>query len=378
MKYLIALVFALASIAAQAELPKAGGFTAAPDSFLLGKGQPWYYTTQVAPSPAPLLHRAPTSDEKWVVDKAQSMLANSSAKGMALIDGRNVVWVGFKAPASTSSTFFGYSMGKTVTSMAIGKAICQGKLSMETPASQLVPELRGTDLGMATVYDLLRMSSGTWEGNADTTIWSAEQIAALEAKQMSFVDLLATKKVSEAETNFFGQKRKPGENFAYHSTDPLVLGVMLNRATGMTYAKWVEQQVLIPSGIATPAIIGQDWFQYGQADGAVRMTMDDWIRFAVWLKDSEGEPGCFGDYVRAARKTQIANRSKKVGYYFDGYGYLIWTENKRLRDSYWAVGYGGQRIAWNHRNGRMLVVFSNVENYMDDLYYLYADWAKLP
>jgi CubicO group peptidase (beta-lactamase class C family) len=96
------------------------------------------------------------------------------------------------------------------------------------------------------------MSSGTWEGNGDTTIWSPQQAAAIGTGAMNWVDLLATRKVSEAQTNLFGTKRKPGEEFGYGSTGPLVLGVMLNRSTGMTYAKWVEQQVLIPAGIATP------------------------------------------------------------------------------------------------------------------------------
>jgi CubicO group peptidase (beta-lactamase class C family) len=78
--------------------------------------------------------------------------------------------------------------------------------------------------------------------------------------------------------------------------------------------------------------------------------------------------------VRAASTTQISNNTQ-TGISFGGYGYLIWTDNNRLADSYWAVGYGGQRIGWNHKNNRILIAFSNVENYMSDLYWLYKDWA---
>jgi len=56
---------------------------------------------------------------------------------------------------------------------------------------------------------------------------------------------------------------------------------------------------------------------------------------------------------------------------------LIWTDNSRLKDSYWAIGHGGQRIGWNHKNSRILIAFSNVENYMDELYWLYKDWATI-
>ncbi len=39
--------------------------------------------------------------------------------------------------------FYGYSIGKTVTSMAVGKAICQGMLKLDTTSEQLAPELKG-------------------------------------------------------------------------------------------------------------------------------------------------------------------------------------------------------------------------------------------
>jgi CubicO group peptidase (beta-lactamase class C family) len=97
----------------------------------------------------------------------------------------------------------------------------------------------------------------------------------------------------------------------------------------------------------------------------------------VWVKASQTGTGCFADYVARASRTQIPNESKKAGASFDGYGYMTWTENLQRRDSYWAVGHGGQRIGWNHANTRMVIAFSNVEDYMGDLYKLYAEWASL-
>jgi CubicO group peptidase (beta-lactamase class C family) len=370
MKTLVATALASTSVLAFAQAPN---FTTY-DALLFGNGQPWHHTTQVAPTPVVLENGTPSPVEKPIVEQAAEVLASSSAKALALVDGKRVVWVGYRPPATTDVRLFGFSMGKTITAAAVGKAICQKMLSLDTPAKQFVPELAQTDLGAVNVRDLLRMSSGTWQGNSDTTIWSPQQAAAIGTGNMNWVDLLATRKVSEAQTNLLGTKRKPGEEFDYGSTDPIVLGVMLNRSTGMTYAKWVEQEVLIPAGIASPAIIGQDKSQYGQADASVRMTMPDWIRFAVWLKESEKEPGCFGDFIRSAATEEIANRSKTSGHYFSGYGYFVWTGNSFAPDSYWALGYAGQRIAWNHHNDRMLIAFSSAENYMDRLYKLYAAW----
>jgi CubicO group peptidase (beta-lactamase class C family) len=369
--------FLLLPFSVSAQLPSVGGYASVPDSWLLSNGPNWHYQTAKSNTPAQLIFRQPTPAEKPIVEKAMHILETSSAKSMALLDGNNVVWVGYKMPANEQSRFLGMSVGKTVASMAVGKAICAGKFSLDSVAQDVVPELKETDLGKATVRDLLMMASGTWEGNSDSTIYTNKQISEMDSGQLSTLDVLKTAQVSSAHKNLFGSKRKPGEEFAYRSTDPIVLGVMINKTTGTTYAKWVEQEVLLPAGIESGGIIGQDKFNYGASAGNVRLTLNDWMRFAWWVKQNEAAQGCFGNYVREATKTQITNSSKKSGKLFDGYGYLIWTENARLRDSYWAVGHGGQRIGWNHKNKRMIIVLSNIENYMDDLYWLYRDWAQL-
>jgi CubicO group peptidase (beta-lactamase class C family) len=358
-----------------AQMPVTGGLPLAPDEWLLGQGQRWHYHTNTASKPKQLNFREPKADEKAVVEKAQQILASSTAKSMALVDGTDVVWVGYKPPANASSHFLSFSVGKTVTAMAVGKAICDGKFSINSVVGDLVPELKGTDLGKATVKNLLMMSSGTWRGNKDSTILTPEQWKQILSGELNNLELLKTSQVNSFHSSGFSSD-KPGEQFQYRSTDPLTLGVIINKKTGMDYAKWVEKEVLLPAGIKTYGIIGQDKSNYGMADGNVRLTMEDWIRFAVWVKENETASGCFGDYVRAASATQISNNTQ-TGPNFNGYGYLTWTDNNRFKDSYWALGWGGQRIAWNHKNNRILVVFSNVANYMDDLHWLYKDWATV-
>ena len=378
LKKLLALTFLCLPISAFCQLPTAGEYGAAPDEVLLNNGRNWHHRTSTSKNIQELINREPTSQELPIIERAKELLANTSAKSIAMVDGNEVVWVGFKGPASDSTRFLSFSVGKTVTSMGIGKAICSGKLSLNSVAQDNVPELKGTDLGKSTVKDLLTMSSGTWLGNKDSTVYSPDQEFEINRGRMTWLDLLLTTKVNSAALDPLGNKRMPSQWFGYHDTDPLLLGVLINKTTGMSYANWIEKEVLLPAGISDHAVIGQDWSDYGIAMGNVRMTMNDWIRFALWVKNNEMKQDCFGAYVREASKTQIKNISKISGRYFEGYGYLTWTENRLLKDSYWAVGHGGQRIAWNHQNKRMLLAFSNVENYMDKLYALYAEWAILP
>jgi len=376
-KNLLALIALAAGSACAQIMPMQGTTPSAPDEWLLSPGPAWYYRASPSPTPRELVYRKPTPAEEEVVRKAQSLLANSSGKAMALVSGNEVVWYSFKPPASRSRFMHGFSMGKTLTAMAVGKAICAGRLARDTVTADVLPQLKNTDLGAATVRDLLRMSSGTWEGNRDSTVWTKEEREAIDSKRSNWLEFLATSRAGTAEKGVFG-KRKPGSEFVYHSTDPLTLGLLLQRATGTTYAKWVEQEVLHAAGTSSPSVVGQDHTELGQADGTVRMTFEDWIRFAIWVKESQTAEGCFGNYVREATQTQITDRSKtgRIGYL--GYGYLTWVGTLPGSNSYWAVGYGGQRIGWNRDNSRMLIVFSNVENYMEEVHKLSADWARLP
>jgi CubicO group peptidase (beta-lactamase class C family) len=316
-------------------------------------------------------------NEKSAIERANFLLANRSAKAIVLLDGMHVVYSGYKSPASGESIFASASMGKTVTAMAIGKAVCAGKLRLTDRAGDILPELDKTYLGTATVRDLLRMSSGAMKannpGNAFTgNILSAEQAKEWGTGRIDLLQVIADPAVSKAEKGVFADFR-PGEAFAYKNTDPIALGLMVQRVTGMPYAKWVQQEILDPMGAAGSGWISQNRKQQAMAYAGVQLRMEDWIRFAWWVKQASQRPDCFGDFVRDASRTQIATNHKTN----TGYGYFMWTGNTDAPDTAWAVGWGGQRIGWSHKGNRMIVVFSNSEDWMTDVYRLYRDWKDI-
>ncbi len=347
----------------------------APDQWLLSNGREWHHKTDVSPTPLELKARAPTTSEALLIKRAQDILQSSSTKFMALMDGSDLVWSAAKTPLPENRRLFSMSMGKTVTSLAVGAAICDQKITLKTLVTEFVPELNGSDLGKSTVKDLLTMSSGVWGGYPDSRIYKAEEENALNAGSLSMLDVLKREKVAAYPKTVFGDSAKAGAKFEYKSTDPLLLGVILNRSTQMNFAQWVEQTVLLPAGIKRPAIIAQDRFGFGHSDAGIRMFAEDWIRFAVWVNQKQKSEGCLGDYIREASKTQIQVKTTPTAHL--GYGYFIWTEDKLAPKSYWAAGYAGQRLAWNPNNNRMLVVFSNDARAMDQVSALYRDWSAV-
>jgi CubicO group peptidase (beta-lactamase class C family) len=361
--------------------PMVGGTTAAPDEWLLdSRGQPWWYNAHPAENPSALRTRAPTAGERAIVDRARDLLNARPAKAIALVDGEAIVYMDFKAPASADSLLFGFSMGKTVTGMAVGRAICDGKLKLDTKAGDGVSQLKDAALGQATVRDLLRMASGTTEPFSDSTIWTPEQFKRWNQGNLTIMESVTEERVSKAARGVFSDY-KPGERFVYKSTDPLVLGLMVTRAIDMPYSHWVQKSVLDPMGAAKAGFIIQDKEGDGLAGGGVRLHMEDWIRFAQWVKRSSKEQSCFGDFVRASMSTQIDNpgtpATRKAGKLFGGYGYLIWTDNAIAPDTVWALGHGGQRIGWHRKSDRMVILFSNLEDWMPDVYELARDWNRI-
>ena len=110
--------------------------------------------------------------------------------------------------------------------------------------------------------------------------------------------------------------------FAYKSTDPMTLGLMVSRATGMPLSQWIQEQVLNPMGAAHQGLYSPDRAKNGLGDSGMRLRMEDWMRFAVWVKESSKKLDCFGDFVKAAMAKQIGNdrnpAARKHGRMFGG------------------------------------------------------------
>ena len=369
----------LAVISNSLLLPKttnANNYPVALDSDLLTRWiSPVWYEIKPSPNPAVLVDSAPSANEREVIAQVENIIKKNSVKAFVLMSGNKVLYKKIVSPATQDNKFLGYSIGKTVTSMAVGKAICSGKISMSTRADALIPELQGKDLGSATVNHLLTMSSGTVDPLYRSSYYTFEEAKSVNKGGKDLLGMLTRDSTSSFKRGVFSTY-KPGELFLYKGSDVDTLALMVANAIGMSFSEWLQDSVFNPAGIANSGLQGQDRNRLAMASGNTRLTIDDWARFALWVKNSSKEKSCFGNYVREAMSTHIANNSQ-VGKSFKGYGYFIWTDNTFAKDTAWAVGYGGQRISWDKNSDRMVIVFSNIENYMIDIYKVANLWNKL-
>lgn len=345
----------------------------APDGWLLASaGRGWWYEIQPSPFSMELQRRSPSEEEQKIIFKASKMFEKGPGKALALLDGREVKGEFFKPDVGPKSTFFGFSMGKMVTAMGVGKALCSNALTMETRADVLIPQLRDTALGAATVRDLLKMSSGTLLGHNESFLSPEGQKNWDTVGTVSFMQMLSEPRVTAAAKGVFSAY-KPGEIWSYKATDPVVLGVMVAAASGVPWAHFLQKEVFDSAGLANKGLYVQDREQAGRAEAGVRIRFEDWLRFAAWVKSESLEVGCFGDFVREASKVQIRIPGESKG----GYGYFLWIE-QGVPGAFWAIGHGGQRIAWNTKNNRMVVAFSNSSSWNEELTRIARDWLALP
>ncbi len=104
-------------------LPYRNGSPFIPDTILLAeRTAPWSYTIAPSASPVALSTRAPNAREVRVIERARALLAAHDARAIALVDGRDIVHIEYKAPATDASWYFSASVAKISKSPSPGSS----------------------------------------------------------------------------------------------------------------------------------------------------------------------------------------------------------------------------------------------------------------
>lgn len=350
------LLVCLSSVAfGQVYLPRKNGGPFMPDDWLLGSGQAYHHRVPASAGGRALEMRAPTPTEQVAIERIRSLFHAAESRAILLGDGDRIVHMEIKAPATEGSTFLSASIDKSVTAFSAGVAICDGKISLDTQAKDLLPQLAGTDIGQTTLRDNLMMASGTTSAFDDSQSHTAQELADLASGRTSLMDYLKGR---------LGQARagvRPGERFDYKSQDPVLVGMMVSAAYGMEgrhFRQWQSEHFFPKVQAGGRRVQGNDRHGHAQSAGNTRLTLLDWARLAVFVQESRKAPGCYGDFIREATSTRIQT-DRRFARAYAGYGYFVWTDNAQVPQSYSALGYGGQAITWSTVSDRYVLVFSN-------------------
>jgi len=147
------------------------------------------------------------------------------------------------APIDADTVFRIASMTKSFTALSILKLRDEGKLALDDPAENYVPELRGlryptADSPRITVRHLLSHSEGFPEDNP----WGDRQLARTDAE------------MSEMMRAGIPFSTSPGTAYEYSNFGFAILGRIVANVSGEPYAQYVSRNILQPLGLSSTTL----------------------------------------------------------------------------------------------------------------------------
>ena len=156
-----------------------------------------------------------------------------------------------------------FSVTKTITSLLCGIALKDGYIkSLSDPVTDYITELKDADPTFAElkIEHLLDMTAGLdFDENYSWNPFS--KMAKLYMGNNSLKVLKSLKFINT-----------PGENFSYDSATTAILGLVIERATGQSYAQYLSEKVWQPLCMERDALIGLDSKKYHVAKSFAGLT----------------------------------------------------------------------------------------------------------
>jgi CubicO group peptidase (beta-lactamase class C family) len=231
------------------------------------------------------------------------------------------------------STQTSFSVAKSFASALVGIAVDDGVIGLDDPITEYLPELkeRGAGFERISIRHLISMSSGL-RYEEQGTPWSddTETYYAPDLRKLALTD---TEIVTPS-----------GEHWHYNNFNPLLMGMILERATSMHVADYMETRLWQPLGAEADA----SWSLDSRASGFEKMESGinaraiDFAKLgSLYLHEGEwnGKRILPASWVRES--TAVSDEHDPS----PAYGYWWWTyRDDELGDYFAALGNKGQFI----------------------------------
>jgi CubicO group peptidase (beta-lactamase class C family) len=227
-----------------------------------------------------------------------------------------------------------WSVAKSVVSTLVGIAIDEGLIrGVDDAITDYLPELARQDprFERITLRHLLTMSSGMRYWDTDFPWPFADDSYTYYGPDLREVALEG----SEIETS-------PGEDFHYNNYNPLLLGLVLERVSGMSVSEYMSTRLWQPLGAERDATWSLDSADSGfeKMESGVNATAADYARFGLsYLHGGEWA----GTGIVSEEWVRDATARDSTGDPADRYQYFWWIDLERP-GRFYALGNLGQYI----------------------------------
>jgi CubicO group peptidase (beta-lactamase class C family) len=237
--------------------------------------------------------------------------------------------------ATRESLQTSFSAAKSFVSTLVGIAIDAGLIgSIEDPVTDYLPELAARDsrFQQITLRDLLTMSSGIRyrEGGFPSLGDDTHTYYGVDLRDVAL--------------NRVRIEGPPGVAWQYNNYHPLLLGLVLERATETSVSGFMARRLWQPLGAEADATWNIDSERSGfeKLESGLNARAVDYARFGLLFLHSgewNGKRILSEDWVRAATGADAATDPA----YYHGYGYFWWLDVERP-GRFYALGKYGQYV----------------------------------
>ena len=318
------------------------------------------------------------------IENLDSFLAKNRTQAFIVIQNDAIIYEQYFNGASRDSIVTSFSTAKSVTSTLIGIAISEGYIkSVHDPITNYLPELAKRDPAFAniTIRDLLMMSSGI-------RYEEFPFINGDDAKTYYYPDL---RKLALEDTFIVGE---PNEKFLYNNYHPLLLGLIIERATGTSVAGYLQEKIWQPIGAEYPGSWSLDERGFEKMESGINARAIDFAKFGrLFLHNGNWNGAQVVPEEWVAGATQAETDVDYASYYphdfifKNGQGYYkyMWWGIQRDEKSYdfMALGNHGQFIYISPyknliilRFGESYGEFGRAQGWVEMFYGFATDWIE--
>ena len=283
-------------------------------------------------------------DEHTTINDLDAFLEETGTQAFLVIQDDALLYEKYFNNSSRESIVTSFSVAKSFTSALIGIAIEEGYIhSVNDPITDYLPELTERDPAFTaiTIRDLLLMSSGI----------RYEEIPSVNADDAKTYYHPNLRDLALKQTEIVGV---PGESFLYNNYHPLLLGLILERVTGMSVAGYLDQTIWQPIGMAYDGSWSLDENDFEKMESGINGRALDFAKFGrLFLRegDWDGEQIIPVDWVREATVMEPAGSATFYPEWFQDslpngyYKYMWWgMERDGEASDFVALGNHGQFI----------------------------------
>jgi CubicO group peptidase (beta-lactamase class C family) len=266
----------------------------------------------------------------------EDYLDSSGTTAFLVIHDDKVLYENYFNGYDETSLNTSFSMAKSFASTLVGIAIDEGYIkSVDEPITNYIPELLKEDKRFKeiTIRNLLTMSSGIKYEEGGFLPWGEE---ADDTKTYYATDLRELALNCRIES-------KPGEYFEYNNYNPLLVGMILERATGMSISRFMEKKLWEPMGMEADGSWSLDSKKDGfeKMESGVNARARDFARFGMlFAKEGNwrGKQLISREWVEESTRPDTSTDPSQ------DYQYFWWVNTPDGKNHFSAQGNYGQYI----------------------------------